>query len=102
MLTLYFLFPRRRGSEILLTPLPGICQASADSRHVFLWVQKLKNYWQISFLLTSVTWTENLILCYVEFKKKIHFSRFPFSIQLTKALMSENTGIFWWTNFIFS
>ena len=46
------LSPARRGRGILVAP--GFCPGSGVRRHVFLWAQKLENYWSIVFeILTS-------------------------------------------------
>ena len=47
-----FLSPARRGRRILVAP--GFCPAFGVRCHVFLWAQKLKNYW--SNLFEILTW----------------------------------------------
>ena len=45
--TFQFLSPARRGRGILVAP--GFRQASSVRRHVFLWAQKLQDYWSLLF-----------------------------------------------------
>ena len=73
-----FLSPARRGRGILVAP--GFCPASGVRRHVFLWAQKLKNYWSTPNFFVGAKTTK---------LKKINYSNFTITFPTIGRYASD-------------